>query len=95
MRTFGGQATGWQAVRQDWHCPLKGSQKTNDGTFILSSAAKSHAGAWQYPDVRNGFVLIFAHWEESEHEVPDSRFKRGINEVYTLVVFCRKASQNQ
>jgi len=28
--------------------------------------------------------------QSAEHEVPDSRFRRGINEVYTLVVFSQK-----
>src|SRR6266446_2118445 len=45
----------------------------------------------QYPDVRNGSVPYLRSTGKSpEHEVPDSRFKRGINEVYTLVVFSQK-----
>src|SRR5260370_4720292 len=45
----------------------------------------------QYPDVRNGSVPYLRSTGKSpEHEVPDSRFKRGINEVYTLVVFSHK-----
>src|SRR6266404_5049527 len=45
----------------------------------------------QYPDVRNGSVAYLRSTGQSaEHEVPDSRFRRGINEVYTLVVFSQK-----
>jgi len=44
---------GWQPYGKDWHCPLKGSQKTNDGPS-LSSAARAMLAPGQYPDVRNG-----------------------------------------
>src|SRR5882762_7376458 len=45
----------------------------------------------QYPHVRSGSVPYLRSTGKSpEHEVPDSRSKRGINEVYTLFVFSQK-----
>jgi hypothetical protein len=33
MRDFGGQPAAGRPYGKDWHCSLKGSQKTDDGAF--------------------------------------------------------------
>jgi hypothetical protein len=50
-----------------------------------------HAGLGFEMWYSNGSVAYLRSTGQSaEHEVPDSRFRRGINEVYTLVVFSQK-----